>query len=319
MNGELLFGPYGILWSPVAFAGLVALTVFLVWLAYMPSRGNDDAGGRLESYLNRAPDLEEEALREPFAQRVIMPFLRKSLRSAGGVAPKGNLAAIQKLLVQAGEPGGLSAIDYLGMRVLGFAFFGGLVLLASLGGQPLIIALRNAALAAVIGFLLPNFWLTSRARQRRTAITRALPDALDMLTIGVEAGLAFESALLRVSEKWHNPLTDEFRRTVSEMRVGTSREDALLRLAERCDVADLNTFVAILVQSSQLGVSISQVLHNQAAEMRLKRRQRAEELARQAGIKIMIPLGFLIFPALFVVILGPAVPVLLNAFRNVMR
>jgi len=319
MNGELLFGPYGILWSPAAFAGLVALTVFLVWLAYMPSKGNDDAGERLESYLNRASELEEDTLREPFAQRVIVPFLRKSLRSAGGVAPKGNLAATQKLLIQAGEPGGLSAIDYMGMRVLGFAVLGGLVLLAGLGGQPLMIALRNAALAAVIGFLLPNFWLTSRARQRRTAITRALPDALDMLTIGVEAGLAFESALLRVSEKWHNPLTDEFRRTVSEMRVGTSREDALLRLAERCDVADLNTFVAILVQSSQLGVSISQVLHNQAAEMRLKRRQRAEELARQAGIKIMIPLGFLIFPALFVVILGPAVPVLLSAFRNVMK
>lgn len=319
MNGELLFGPYGILWSPAAFAGLVALTVLLVWLAYMPSRGSDDAGDRLGSYLNRAPDLEEDALREPFAQRVIVPFLRKSLRSAGGVAPKGNLAATQKLLIQAGEPGGLSAIDYLGLRVLGFALLGGLVLLASLGGQPLMIAFRNAALAAVIGFLLPNYWLTTKVRQRRTLITRALPDALDMLTIGVEAGLAFESALLRVSEKWHNPLTDEFRRTVSEMRVGTSREDALLRLAERCDVPDLNTFVAILVQSSQLGVSISQVLHNQAAEMRLKRRQRAEELARQAGIKIMIPLGFLIFPALFVVILGPAIPTILGAFRGVMK
>lgn len=319
MNGELLFGPYGILWSPAAFAGLVALTVLLVWLAYMPSKGSDDAGDRLGSYLNRAPDLEEDALREPFAQRVIVPFLRKSLRSAGGVAPKGNLAATQKLLIQAGEPGGLSAIDYLGLRVLGFALLGGLVLLASLGGQPLMIAFRNAALAAVIGFLLPNYWLTTKVRQRRTLITRALPDALDMLTIGVEAGLAFESALLRVSEKWHNPLTDEFRRTVSEMRVGTAREDALLRLAERCDVPDLNTFVAILVQSSQLGVSISQVLHNQAAEMRLKRRQRAEELARQAGIKIMIPLGFLIFPALFVVILGPAIPTILGAFRGVMK
>ncbi len=315
MNGELLFGPYGILWSPAAFAGLVALTVFLVWLAYMPSQGSDDASDRLESYLDRAPDLQEDALREPFAQRVIVPFLRKSLRSAGGVAPKGNLAATQKLLMQAGEPGGLSAIDYLGMRVLGFVLLGGLVFAASLGGQPLMIALRNAALAAVIGFLLPNYWLTSKVRQRRTLITRALPDALDMLTIGVEAGLAFESALLRVSEKWHNPLTDEFRRTVSEMRVGTAREDALLRLAQRCDVPDLNTFVAILVQSSQLGVSISQVLHHQAAEMRLKRRQRAEELARQAGIKIMIPMAFLIFPALFVVILGPAVPQLMSAFR----
>jgi len=319
MNGELLFGPYGVLWSPALFAGLVLLAVFLVWLAYMPARGGNDAGARLESYLNRAADLQEEMLREPFVWRVILPFFRKSLRSAGTVAPKGNLAATQKLLIQAGEPGGLSALDYVGLRVLGFGSLGGLVFLASLGGQPLPIALRNAALAAVIGFLLPNYWLTSQVRQRRTVITRALPDALDMLTIGVEAGLAFESALLRVSEKWHNPLTDEFRRTVGEMRVGASREDALLRLSERCDVPDLNTFVAILVQSSQLGVSISQVLHNQAAEMRLKRRQRAEELARQAGIKIMIPMAFLIFPALFVVILGPAIPTILTAFRGVMK
>jgi tight adherence protein C len=319
MSGELLFGPYGILWSPAAFAGLVALTVFLVWLAYMPARRTDDTDERLASYLSRAPNLEEDDLREPLAQRVIVPFLRKALRAAGGLAPRRNLAATQKLLIQAGSPGGLSGIDFLGMRVLGLAIFGGLAFVASVGGQPLPIALRNAALAAVIGFLLPNYWLTSKARQRRTMITRSLPDALDMLTIGVEAGLAFESALLRVSEKWHNPLTEEFRRTVGEMRVGTSREAALLRMAERCDVADLNTFVAILVQSSQLGVSISQVLHNQAAEMRLKRRQRAEELARQAGIKIMIPLGFLIFPALFVVILGPAVPTILTAFRGVMR
>jgi tight adherence protein C len=278
-----------------------------------------DADARLASYLERAPNLQEDELREPVMQRVILPLLRKLLRTAGGAAPKRSLTSTQKLLQQAGDPGQLSAIDFLGIRVLALTILGGLAFLLSLGGQPMITALRNAGLAAIVGFILPNFWLLSRVRQRRPAVTRALPDALDMLPIGVEAGLAFESALLRVSEKWHNPLTEEFKRTVGEMRVGTTREVALLRLAERCDVPDLNTFVAILVQSSQLGVSISQVLHNQAAEMRLKRRQRAEELARQAGIKIMIPMAFLIFPALFVVILGPAVPSILSAFKGVMR
>ncbi len=126
-----------------------------------------------------------------------------------------------------------------------------------------------------------------------------------MLTIGVEAGLAFESAMIRVGEKWDNVLTQEFRRAVAEMRVGMSREDALTRMAERCDVPELTTFVAVLVQSSQLGVSIAQVLHTQAADMRMKRRQRAEELARQAGIKMIIPLALFMLPALFVVILGP--------------
>lgn len=319
MSSDLLFGPYGLLWSPAVFAGLIALAVFLVWMAYAPAKPAADADERLTSYLNRAPNLQEDELREPVMQRVILPLLRGLLRTAGGVAPKRSLASTQKLLQQAGDPGQLSAIDFLGLRVLALAILGGLAFLLSLGGQPIMNALRNAGLAAIVGFILPNYWLLSKVRQRRTAITRALPDALDMLTIGVEAGLAFESALLRVSEKWRNPLTEEFKRTVGEMRVGASREAALLRLAERCDVPDLNTFVAILVQSSQLGVSISQVLHNQANEMRLKRRQRAEELARQAGIKIMIPMAFLIFPALFVVILGPAVPSILSAFKGVMR
>ena len=132
-----------------------------------------------------------------------------------------------------------------------------------------------------------------------------------MLTIGVEAGLAFESALLRVGERWHNALTYEFRRAVAEMRIGTPRDVALTRMAERSGVPELRAFVAILIQSSQLGVSIAQVLHTQAAEMRVKRRQRAEELARQASVKMVFPLVFLIFPALFVVILGPSVPTIL--------
>ncbi len=129
-----------------------------------------------------------------------------------------------------------------------------------------------------------------------------------MLTIGVEAGLAFEAALLRVGEKWDNPLTRELMRALAEMRVGTPRDEALRRMAERCGVPDLNTFVAVLIQSSQLGMSIADVLHAQAAEMRLKRRQRVEELARQAGVKMVFPLVLFILPALFIVGVGPAIP-----------
>lgn len=320
MTNELLFGPYSPLWSPGLFGVLVGLAVFLSWLAYAPTHQKAEVEDRLASYLERATAVEEEAeLREPVMRRVILPLLRQLLRLAGGLAPKRNLEATQKLLTQAGDPGRLSALDFLGLRVLALALLAGLGFVFSVGGQGVMIALRNALLAGIVGFVLPTYWLTAKARQRRTAISRALPDALDMLTIGVEAGLAFESAMMRVGEKWHNPLTEEFRRAIGEMRVGASREEALQRMAERCDVPDLNTFVAILIQSSQLGVSIAQVLHNQAAEMRLKRRQRAEEQARQAGIKIMIPMAFFIFPALFVVILGPAIPVLLAAFRNVMR
>ncbi|MGC8779746.1 MAG: type II secretion system F family protein [Anaerolineae bacterium] len=319
MTNELWFGPYSPLWSPGVFGVLLGLAVFLSWLAYAPARRTAEVEDRLTSYLSRGVALEEEELREPVVQRIIIPLFRQLLRLAGGLAPRRNLEATQKLLTQAGDPGQLSALDFVGLRVLALAIFAGFGFLLSIGGQGVMTALRNALLAGIVGFVLPTYWLTSKARQRRTAIARALPDALDMLTIGVEAGLAFESAMMRVGEKWHNPLTEEFRRAVGEMRVGASREEALQRMAERCDVPDLNTFVAILIQSSQLGVSISQVLHNQAAEMRLKRRQRAEERARQAGIKIMIPMAFFIFPALFVVILGPAIPTLLSAFKNVMR
>jgi tight adherence protein C len=136
-----------------------------------------------------------------------------------------------------------------------------------------------------------------------------------MLTIGVEAGLAFESALVRVGEQWENALTRELRRAVTEMRVGTPQDVALWRMVERAGVQDLRTFVATLIQSTQLGVSIAQVLHVEAAQMRVRRQQRAEELARQAGIKMLFPLILFVFPAMLVVILGPSVPAFLAFFR----
>ena len=194
--------------------------------------------------------------------------------------------------------------------------FGGLYLVLARNSATVSVLLRNSLLIGIAGFFLPWLWLRSRARSRQHAISLALPDALDMLTIGVEAGLAFESALLRVGERWHNPLTLEFRRAVAEMRIGTPRDVALTRMAERSGVPELRSFVAVLIQSNQLGMSIAQVLHNQAADMRVKRRQRAEELARQASVKMVFPLVFLIFPALFVVILGPSIPALAGLLRQ---
>ncbi len=166
-----------------------------------------------------------------------------------------------------------------------------------------------------MGYLLMTYWLKRRVRKRQYQIQRALPDALDMLTIGVEAGLAFESALLRVGERWDNALTQEFRRAVAEMRMGTTRNVALQRMVERTGVQDLRTFVAVLIQSSTLGVSIAEVLHTQAEQMRVKRRQRAEELARQAGVKMIFPLALFIFPSMLVVILGPSIPAFIDMFR----
>lgn len=298
----------GLLWSPLTFAVLVGLAVILAWLAFVPVRPPSDVQDRLVDYAGEVDVIEETEISRSFFSRAVSPAVRSVLQLFGRIAPKRNIENTHQLLVYAGEPGRLGALDFYGIRFL-FA-----VLLAAgyyfLLGRPLGLALglRNTAIVALAGYFLPFLWLRQRARRRQHAILRALPDALDMLTVGVAAGLAFESAMLRVGEKWKNALTEEFARAVAEMRVGMPRNEALTRMADRCGVQELTTFVAILVQSSQLGVSIADVLHAQAAQMRIRRRQRAEELARQAGIKMLFPLLFFIFPAILVVILGPSIP-----------
>lgn len=304
-----------LLWSPLTVGSLAGLATVFVWIALVPSRPVRMVQERLNDYLNHKEVAEDEDMRAPFSVRVLVPMLRRVLKVAGTLAPKRNLEAMRKLLIQAGEPGGLSVLDFFGLRLL-FGVLG--------GGLGFMVLRRNSIPVALVGALclggilsfLPLFWLRSRAKRRNQEITRALADALDMMTIAVEAGLAFESALLRVADRWDNALSREFRRVVMEMRLGTPRDLALQHLAERTNSEDLRMFVAILVQANQLGLSIAQVLHSQAAQMRMRRRQRAEERARQAGIKMLFPLVFLIFPALMVVVLGPAVPTLIQVMRR---
>ena len=306
------------LWSPAVFGVLVAFAAGLFWMVIVPSRALRATTTRLTDYVGR-DRVEELEMGQPFARRVLVPALHKALSLLARVVPLADVENTRRLLTRAGDPWGMAALDFLGLRVLSLAFVaGGYFLLAgrimtlSLG-----VALRNALILGALGFFLPALWLRQRARRRQTEIARALPDALDMLSVGVEAGLAFESALLRVSDQWDNALTQEFRRAVRSMRLGAGREEALRRMAERTGVDDLRTFVAVLVQSSRLGVSIAQVLEAQAAQMRLKRRQRAETQARQASIKMIFPLVFLIFPAMFVVILGPSLPALLTVLGDI--
>ncbi|GBD18321.1 hypothetical protein HRbin27_00816 [bacterium HR27] len=197
--------------------------------------------------------------------------------------------------------------------MLGLGMLGALPFLA--GSGPALYRLGLPLVMGALGWFLPRTWLSRRIAQRKRAIQRALPDAIDLLVISVEAGLGFDQAMLRVVEKWDNELTKEFAQTLSEMRMGVPRRQALRDLARRVNVDDLTVFIASLVQADQLGVSVSQVLRAQANQMRLRRRQRAQELAHKAPIKMIFPMVFLIFPALFVVILGPAVPRIMEAFR----
>jgi tight adherence protein C len=314
MEGGALQSGYA-WWLPLSFALLVGLATLIFWVALIPGRRSPPIETRLEDYLQGSVAVTESEPQRPFSRRVLWPGMRRFLNLLGRLTPKPGVAGTQIMLVQAGQPGELGALDFLGMRLLSGALFSLVTFFIVSTRQALPTAAIYTLLMGGLGYWVPMYWLRARVHERKTAIQRALPDALDMLTIGVEAGLGFESAMLRVGEQWENPLTREFRRAVGEMRVGTSREEALQRMATRSGVPDLSMFVAVLVQSSQLGIGITQVLHAQADQMRLKRRQRAEELAREAAIKMLFPLVFCVFPALFVVLLGPAIPAILGTLR----
>jgi tight adherence protein C len=297
------------LWNPLTFALLVGLSVYLVWMALAALRPvGQIQQERLDGYLGAQPDRRVVAPRGP----ILKTLLRNTIHSLGRFAPKKNWQKIETQLQQAGRPGNMGVLDFLGLRLFLLLVLGGGYYFFLGGALPFGEAVRNAVVAALLGYMLPVLWLRRMVRKRQRAIVRALPDALDMLTIGVEAGLAFESALLRVGEKWDNPLTREFRRTVSEMRVGAGRREALERMAARVGVDEVSAFVAVLVQSSQMGISIAQVLRTQADQMRLRRRQMAEGVARQASVKIVVVLVFLIFPSIFIVVLGPTIPRILQ-------
>jgi tight adherence protein C len=165
-----------------------------------------------------------------------------------------------------------------------------------------------------VAYMIPGMWLGRKIKERRNNIQTSLADAIDLLTISVEAGLGFDPALQRVADKWENELTWEFRRMLHEMRIGKSRREAMRELATRCNVDDLNIFVSSIIQADQLGVSITQVLRTQSRQLRIRRRQRAQEQAQKAPIKMLFPMALLIFPALYVVILGPAIPRLIAGF-----
>ncbi|MEL7234420.1 MAG: type II secretion system F family protein, partial [Chloroflexota bacterium] len=161
--------------------------------------------------------------------------------------------------------------------------------------------------SAALGYFLPSLWIGSKISKRQDTIIKALPDALDLLTICVEAGLGFDAAMGKVYEKWDNDLSLAFGRVLREIQLGKGRREALKDMSDRLGVPDVTTFIAAVIQADSLGVSMSQILRVQSDQMRIKRRQRAQEKAQAAPVKMMIPLAFLIFPAIYIVLLGPAI------------
>jgi tight adherence protein C len=236
----------------------------------------------------------------------VLAFLAK-------LSPQANLQDLHHRLELAGRPHNWSAIDLVGVRVLAAFLLAALTLvLLSFSEVDGLRKLLMALLCGLLGYYLPLLWLNSAVRKRQSALLKALPDGLDMLNVCVGAGLGFDAALSKVGERWETPLADEFNRVVAEIRLGKVRREALQAMATRTEVSEIENFVATVVQADQLGVSIAKVLRTQAEQMRILRRQRAEEEAHQATIKLLFPLVFLIFPAMLAVLLGPAVPQIMN-------
>ncbi len=299
-----------------AVAGFLAFfgVLLVVIGAAAPSR-RDPIEERLNLVTQRRRTLEEIEMQAPFIERFLKPLASQMAKVMARLTPAGAMEGTQRRLLHAGLQGRMQVSDIMGIRGMAVLLGGGMAVALSLvSNQGTLGFLLIVLVFGGFAYFAPDLWLRGQISQRKVQIVRALPDAIDLLTISVEAGLGFDLALARVVNKSDNALTREFGRVIQEMRIGIARRDALRAMVERTGVDDLSSFITAIIQAEQLGASIANVLRIQAAEMRMRRRQRAETLAHQAPIKMLFPMAFLIFPPIFIVVLGPAIPQIIRAF-----
>lgn len=298
----------------VLVAGLASLFLALaggVVALAGPAGVRNASLAQIERYAGRAAARPEDI---DFGERVVGPSLQRLVGLARRLSPGGLAARIQHHLDLAGNPPSWPAERVFAYKGAGLLIGGALGALLGLGGVPTML-LWGGVLGAA-GFFLPDLLTWNAGLKRQEQIQNTLPDALDMLTVSVEAGLGFDAGLSQVSKNTPGPLSGEFFRVLQEMQIGRSRAAAFKSMNERTTVADLRNFVSAIVQADTLGIPIANVLREQAKEMRLKRRQRAEEKAQKIPIKILFPMIFFIFPALFVVIIGPGAITVIRSFSG---
>jgi tight adherence protein C len=267
--------------------------------------------------INNAPQsMVREELDKSFGDRVLAPFFQRLTQGGAKLTPSGQRGGIRRRLDLAGSPEGWDVERILAFKMLGL-ISGALIAIALslIFGWSLLVALGVIAIVAVLGLYAPDIMLYQMAYERTERMRRELPDALDLLTISVEAGMSFDGALAQVAKNSEGPLAAEFFRVLQEMQIGVGRTEAIRAMGERTDLPDLRQFATAMVQADAFGIPIANVLRIQAKEMRIKRSQRAEEAAQKVPVKILFPLIFCILPSLFVVILGPAaINILQNLF-----
>lgn len=292
--------------EPIVFALVMFVAILMIAGSILVGLQLDPVQARLQQIAVRPKSLDELELQRPVSERTLKPIINSLARVVGRFYPANTVRALSLKLKRAGMEH-TSTEFFLGVKgfaaIVGTLAVSALVNLITADGTQTIL---GAAAGLVLGFMAPDFFLRNKAGKRNTQILESLPDALDLLTISVEAGLGFDAALIKVTEKLKGPLPDEFKRAAAEQRVGKSRQQALRGITERIDVKELTSFIAAIIQADQLGVPMSKVLRIQSEQMRTERRQRAENKAAKAPILIMLPTIGCIFPSLFIVILAPA-------------
>jgi len=271
---------------------------------------------RLDNLKVKKKDAFDE-LSLPFYQRIIKPLGNGISEWLFKITPSGMKGTINEKLIAAGNPYNIGVNQWLLIRCIfciiipGISFFI-TTTLGLLGANTFFIIIG----AFIISYLIPSFYLKHMTVKRQKEIINTLPDVLDLLTVSVEAGLAFDGAVSRLVNKMEGQLSKEFGRVLNEIKMGRSRKDALKEMSLRCNVTDLTTFIGSIIQADELGVSISNVLRIQSKQMRQKRRQRAQEKAMKAPVKMLFPLVFFIFPTIFSILLGPALIRILREFAK---
>jgi len=296
---------------------VVALLIFGAVFLFVFALGatGPDVRSRLEG-LRRGPVPDQAPEGTSLTQRMFFPVTEAAVQLIQTLLPNTMIEGMRQRLLIAGEPMTVNAFLMLRALLLGtFLLLPVLFIMAgALAFGP--VALLLIAVFGIIGFLMPQMWLQSRVSQRQQQIIKSLPDAFDLITTCVEAGLGLDAALTKVAQKVEGPFAVELQRTLQEISLGRMRRDALRELGERAGVPDLISFVNAVIQAEQMGSSIGTVLRVQADQLRVRRRQRAEAQAYKAPVKMIFPLVLCIFPALFIVILGPAVITIIQDFPS---
>ncbi len=301
----------------LALALIAALGVFLIFVGFARTpqvNTADIVQQRLQVYGgggDRVLTLEEAELQRPFVDRFLRPMIERIGSFMSRSTPEKARQDLANQLELAGRPANLTPADFTAVRLVAAAVLAAVGLLLGLVLGSAVNAVIALGIGAVVGYYVPLLWLRQKVNARRTEIQKGLPDAMDLLVIAVDAGLGFDAALTRVTDKYKNALSDMFAKVLREVSLGRPRLEAMDEMGRTSGVEDLHNFIQAIIQSEQFGTGVGKILRIQADEMRRKRRQRAQEKAAQATLKMLLPMVGCIFPTLWIVLLGPAVLILI--------